>query len=160
LLYTNSLQGKLSRFKGAYPKQSDLLTCLINICTRALLEIETAVMIQERADDEVEKEKKERAEKLAQEQKGFTDAERVVEEKKQALHNAQKDGDDNEEKINEDMDEHDEGTQFPPEEQPVSPPSAFPLKFSSMTLNNYIRERPRSRLKFRQNKSLDISCSR
>jgi hypothetical protein len=133
---------------------------LINICTRALLEIETAVMIQERADDEAEKEKKVRAEKLAREQKGFTDAERVVEEKRQVLHDAQKDGDDNEKEIDEDVDEDDEGTQFPPEEQPVSPPSAFPLKFSSMTLNNYIRESPRSRLKFRQNKTLDVSCSR
>jgi hypothetical protein len=133
---------------------------LINICTRALLEIETAVMIQERADDEAEKEKKVRAEKLAREQKGFMDAERVVEEKRQVLHDAQKDGDDNEKEIDEDVDEDDEGTQFPPEEQPVSPPSAFPLKFSSMTLNNYIRESPRSRLKFRQNKTLDVSCSR
>ena len=117
-------------------------------------------MIQERADDEAEKEKKVRAEKLAREQKGFTDAERVVEEKRQVLHDAQKDGDDNEKEIDEDVDEDDEGTQFPPEEQPVSPPSAFPLKFSSMTLNNYIRESPRSRLKFRQNKTLDVNCSR
>jgi hypothetical protein len=70
----------------------------------------------------------------------------------------QKDGDDNEKEIDEDVDEDedDKGTQFPPEEQPVSPPSVFPLKFSSMTLNNYIRESPRSRLKFRQNKSLTL----
>ena len=117
-------------------------------------------MIQERADDEAEKEKKERVKKLAQEQKGFTDMEHIVKEKRQALHDAQKDGDNNEEEIDEDVDEDDEGTQFPPEEQPVSHPSAFPLNFSSMTLNNYIRERPRSRLKFRQNKCLDVSCSR
>jgi hypothetical protein len=131
---------------------------LTNICTRATLKIVTTVLIQEKADDEAEKEKKERAEKLVWERKGIVDAEHTVEEKRQVLHDMQKDGGDNEEKIDDDDD--DEGTESPPEEQPVSPPSAFPLNFLSMTLNNYIRERPRSRLKVRQNKSLDVSCSR
>jgi hypothetical protein len=132
---------------------------LINICTRATLKIKTAVLIQEKADDKAEKEK-ERVDKLPWEQKWIADAERVVEEKWQVLRDTQKDGDNNEEEIDKDTDEDDKGTQFPPEEQPVSPPSVFPLNFSSMTLNNYVRERPRSRLKFRQNMSLNVSCSR
>jgi hypothetical protein len=56
---------------------------LTNICTRATLEIETTVLIQEMANDEAKKEKKERAEKLVRERKGIVDTECVVKDKRQ-----------------------------------------------------------------------------
>jgi hypothetical protein len=132
---------------------------LTNICTRATLEIETAVLIQEEVDDKVEKGKKERAEKIVWEWKEIMDAEHVLVEKRQTFHDAQKDRGNNEEEIDKDKDKDDKGAESQ-EEQLISPPSAFPLNFSSMTLNNYIRERPRSQLKVRQNKSPNVSCSR
>jgi hypothetical protein len=108
----------------------------------------------------VEKKRKERVEKLEWEWKEITDTECVFKEKRQAFCDAQKDGGDHEEEIDKGDNDNDKGTECPPDEQPVSPPSAFPLNFSSMTLNSYIRERPRSRLKFRLNKSINVSCSR